>query len=152
MPSLAHVPVPDGTDPVPVSAQSIGVAAFTGYELIMPVVPLPPGEVVQWVYAGTRMVLERGHEFRDSNTMGIEGDDLKIRIRHVPEGKHGAQTDMWALLHPKSKVDEIKMFGPRTGMPPPPGFNNEFRGDEDSLRKRLYALVAGGRRRRASPG
>jgi hypothetical protein len=142
--TLAVVPVPDGTDmPTPISVQSIGMAAFNGYEILMPLARMPAGEVAQWVHATVKMIMERGHIFTDSDTLGIEGDTKKIRIRHAPEGKMGAQTDMWVLLHPTSTINETEMFGERSRPPAPPGIKNEIMGDENALKNSLYGYIAG---------
>lgn len=139
-------PMPDGKDPMPVSVQTVGVAAFTGYEIFMPLARTHPGEAAKWVVGMAILALERGHVYRDSDTIGIEGESRKIRIRHMPEGMEGAQTDMFVLLHPDSKIDEMKAFGPRSREPAPPGFDNSIRGDENALKNKLYSFFAGGRR------
>lgn len=137
-------PVPDGKEPVPISVQTIGMAAFNGHEVLMPLVRAEPPEVVKWVFGATILLLEYGHEFKDSNTLGLEGEtDPKIRIRHMSEGMMDVQTDVWALIHPNSTVDEIAVFGERTGTPPPPGYDNSVRGDPNSLKNKLYSFVAG---------
>jgi hypothetical protein len=138
-------PMPDGQTPVPVSAGSIGLAAFTGHEVIVPLARVEPKDAAMWVFALAKMLVEHAHVYRDSDTVGVEGDDLKLRIRHCPEGRQGMQTDTWVLLHPTSTVDEITMFGARSNQPAPPGVDNTRRSDADGLRKRLYALVTGGR-------
>lgn len=144
--AFAITPVPDGTSPPPVTVQTIGMAAFNGHEIVLPLVRENAAELVKWAYGAATMLLEYGHAFSDGHTMGIDGDDsLKLRIRHLPEGKLGAQTDMWALFHPKSTLDDEAMLGPRAGRPPPPGLDTSFRGDPDTLKKRLYRFFAGGR-------
>ncbi len=145
--TLVPTPLPDAANPLEWSVQSVGLAAFTGYEVFMPKVRMLPGEAAKWVYAAITMIMDRGHVFTDSDTMGMEGGDLRIRIRWMAEGKLGAQTDMWALFHPThSSVDDVAIFGPHSRAPAPPGIDASNRGNPNSLRQKLYSLVAGGRR------
>jgi hypothetical protein len=144
--TLVPTPLPDAANPLEWSVQSIGLAAFTGCEVFMPKVRMLPGEAAKWVYAAITMIMDRGHVFTDSDTMGVDGDDLRIRLRWMPEGKLGAQTDMWALFHPRhSAMDDVVVFGPHSRPPAPAGVDASLRGNPQSLRDKLYALVAGGR-------
>lgn len=147
-------PVPDGQAPVPVTAHTIGVAAFTGHELMVPQARIEPGEALRWTYAATILHLQYGNEYIDGDTLGLEGDDsVKLRIRHAPEGT-GGETDTWVFLHPTSPLAprEEELFGKRPGIPPPPDMDVTNYGNPDSLRDKLYALVAGPRRKRTRPG
>jgi hypothetical protein len=140
--------VPDGRQPVPVTVGTIGMAAFLGHEVVLPLARTEPAEAAKWVYGAVRLLIERGHIFRDSNTLGVDGEgEVKLRIRHATEGMMELQTDHWVLLHSATTIDEMAVFGERTGMPPPEGFDNTVRGDEDALKKRLYAFAAGERGR-----
>lgn len=120
---------------------TIGCAAFNGHEIVLPSVKMDRTEALGSVLNAVIMLLEYGHDFRDGNTMGDEKQDLRIRIRHCLESKHGSQTDQWYLFHPSSSIDDIKLFGEREGRPPPAGHDNTIRGDEGWLRKglRLFA-------------
>jgi hypothetical protein len=144
--ALSVNPVPDGTAPTPITVQTMGAAAFIGHEVIMPLCRVPAPDAAFLVCAATEMLIQRGHVFRDSDTMGDDANRRMIRIRHWPEGKMGAQTDMWALLHPTFARSEDDLFGERALKPPPPGIDNSIRGDADSLKRKLYAFVAGLRR------
>ncbi len=137
----------DGPEPRPVTAGTIGLAAFNGHELVMPQACIPGPEAAQWIYGAVRMMLEAGHEFGDGNTMGVEGEGKPIRIRHVKEGALNgeAQTDQWVFFHESSLLDDEKLLGPRALQPPPPGYDNEVRGNWDSLKNQLYSFVAGGK-------
>jgi hypothetical protein len=137
---------PDGKAPVPVTVNTIGLAAFTGHEICMPMTRIAPGEAAKWVHTASVMLTEYGFTFVDSDTLGPEGSTEKVRLRHVAEGKHGMQTDTWMLIHPACALDEIALFGPHSRPPPPKGVENNFRGDAGWLGKKLYAFVAGGRR------
>ncbi len=134
--------VPDGRDPVPVTAHSCGLAAFLGCEVAVILARMPPVEAVKHVFAACEMLLERGHRFRDSDTIGREGSPEKFRIRFLGEGVQGMQTDVWALLHPTFPLDEEKLFGPRLLRPAPAGVDNSLRGDAGWLKKRLYGFFA----------
>jgi hypothetical protein len=125
-----------------ITAHTIGCAAFNGFEVSMPAVRLNPTEALKYVFSAVTMMLEYGHEFQDSHTLGEEGSDEKLRIRFWPEGLHDAQTDTWALIHPAYCRDEIADFGPRKGTPPPPGYDNTFKGDESWLRKKIRLLTS----------
>lgn len=135
----------DAETPLPVTVSTIGLAAFNGHELVLPQARLAGPEAVKWIWCTVKMLLEAGHEFVDSNTLGVEGEGKPIRIRHLAEGDHGAQTDQWILIHETSLVDEMKLFGPRTGTPPPPGYDNSIMRSYDDLKNKLYSYVAGGR-------
>ncbi len=137
----------DGPEPKPVTAGTIGLAAFNGHELLMPQARVTGPEAGKWMYGAVRMMLEAGHEFGDGNTMGVEGEGKPIRIRHVKEGglDGQAQTDTWVFFHETSLLDDEKLLGERELAPPPPGFNNEVRGNWDTLKNQLYSFVAGGK-------
>ncbi|PIE08778.1 MAG: hypothetical protein CSA74_00600 [Rhodobacterales bacterium] len=148
--NLGVEPVPDGQAPVPVTVQTIGVAAFTGHEMLLPLARIPPAEAAELVIGAAVLHLQYGNDFTDGDTLGPEDNpELKLRIRHAKEGLLGLQTDNWVFLHPKSVLAprEEELFGKRPGMPPPPGMDLRNFGDPDSLRNKLYALVAGPRRK-----
>jgi len=141
--------VPDGTEPVPVTAQTVGVAAFTGHEMLLPLARIPPAEAAELVFGAAVLHLQYGNAFNDGDTLGPEGNEtLKLRIRHAPEGALGLQTDNWVFLHPKSTLApcEEELFGKRPGFAPPPGMDVRNFANPESLRDKLYALVAGPRR------
>lgn len=157
----AETPVPAWVAPYvnPVSSRgvrtwtvgTIGLAAFLGREVVMPLVPGAPGDTARWVVGAARLLMERGHEFRDGDTLGLDTGGPPIRIRDAAEGSHGFQTDHWVLIPVDSHMDEMAVFGPRPRPPAPEGVDNIIRGDPNSLRNRLYAFVAGATgRRRAS--
>lgn len=151
--NLGVQPVPDGGDPVPVTVHTVGVAAFTGHEILLPLARIEPAQAAELVCGATVLYLQYGNAFNDGDTLGPEGDAaLKLRIRHAPEGALGLQTDNWVLLHPRSTLAprEEELFGKRPGVPPPPGMDVRNFGDPDSLRDKLYALVAGPRRGRGA--
>ena len=75
------------------------------------------------------LLLECGNEFHDSDTLGMEHSDMRLRIRFMPEGQH-AQVDTWVLIHPKSSLDETEHFGDRTRPPAPKGIDNRIYADE----------------------
>lgn len=115
--SLGVTAVPDGQDPPPVTVQSIGFAAFAGREVCMPMVRMPPGDAAKWVHLVIRLIMEYGHKLHDSDTVGPDDGAEKVRVRHWPEGYQGAQTDMWALVHAKTTLNEQDAFGPRSRPP-----------------------------------
>jgi hypothetical protein len=128
-----------------VTVNTIGLAAFTGTEIVMPKVRMQPADAAKWVHAAAVMLAQHGHKFVDSHTIGPEGQPDRVRLRFAVEGQHGAQTDMWFLFHPKSELDEMAMFGGRSRPPAPAGVNNEVRGESGWLGKKLYAFVADAR-------
>ncbi|MFZ5961515.1 DUF4261 domain-containing protein [Thalassococcus sp. BH17M4-6] len=143
--------MPNPETPQGVTASSVGLAAFTGQEIAMLWAPVEPAEAVRRVFEAVSMVLEHGHVFEDSDTLGAEGDKMKMRLRLLKEGQLDAQTDTICILHPSSHFheQELELFGPRAKAPPPKGVDNTSRGDPNSLKNRLYALFAGPRRSRA---
>ncbi|MEL6169878.1 MAG: hypothetical protein AAFR35_14410 [Pseudomonadota bacterium] len=132
-------------EPLPVTVSTVGVAAFTGHEIVLPKARLEPVEAVKYVYGAGYLLLQAGHEFVDSDTLGVEGGAEKLRIRHVQEGRFEAQTDQWVLIHPSSGIDDVEMFGERSRKPPPPGTANEIMNSPDTLKNRLYSFVSGAR-------
>ena len=135
---IAHLP--DGQKPVPVTASTIGLAALLGYEVALYLARIPADEAIRIVWAACTMLGQYGHKFRDSDTFGEDEAAERYRIRFQSEGLHGAQTDIWALLHPTFPIDDVELFGPRLLRPPPPGVQNRFRGDEGWL-ARLVSRV-----------
>lgn len=129
-----------------VTVNTIGLAAFTGTEIIMPKTRLLPGDAAKWVHSAAVMLVELGHQFVDGDTMGPEGQPDRVRLRFAKEGQHGMQTDMWVLFHPNCALDEFAMFGDRSRPPAPKGVDNSIRSEDGWLGKKLYAFVAGGRR------
>jgi len=103
--------------------QSIGMAAFNGFESHFAMAPVEPAEAASYAYSVCHMLLDGGSAFMDSDTMGVENSDEQIRIRLLQEGAK-VQTDTWVLLHPQSPIDEKSVFGERSGQPPPPGTDN----------------------------
>lgn len=131
-------PAPDGQEPEPLTAQTIGFAAFTGREIIMPQVRIEPLEAIQSLSQALIMIAQYGHQLEDGNTMGVEGEPgPHIRVRHWKQGHRGGFADMWALIHPLSSIDHEEFFGPPANKPPPWGQENLIKGDESSLRKKL---------------
>ncbi|MBN2629696.1 MAG: DUF4261 domain-containing protein, partial [Rhodobacteraceae bacterium] len=119
-----------------------GLAAFLGCEVALFLARIPPRDAVQYVYSACVMMLERGHKFRDGDTMGLEGSSEKLRIRFLGEGVCGVQTDVWALLHPTFPLDEEDMFGPRLMRPAPQDTDNNRRGEDGWLKKKLTGFFA----------
>ena len=118
------------------SCGSVGVAAFNGHEIAFPAAPVQPLYAIKNVYCAAKIMLERGNEFRDSDTIGVENGDERLRIRFLPEGDN-AQTDTWVILHPKCVVDEIEMFGERSRPPAPAGVDNRNFGEDNFMQKLL---------------
>jgi hypothetical protein len=128
-----------------VTVNTIGLAAFTGTEIVMPKTRLPAGDAAKWVHAAAVMLVELGHKFVDGDTLGPEGSPDRVRLRFSKEGQHGMQTDTWVLFHPNCALDEFEMFGERSRPPAPKGVDNSIRSDNGWLGKKLYAFMAGGR-------
>lgn len=119
------------------SCGSIGVAAFMGCELAFSAAAVDMQTAVRYVMGACYLLLERGNEFVDSDTLASEGGGESIRIRFAPEGMLGAQTDTYVLIHPKSSVNEMDVFGERSRPPAPPGIDNTQRGYEDYMEQIL---------------
>jgi hypothetical protein len=122
---------------------TIGMAAFTGHEIVAPKAPVNPGELAEMVLETARSHLERGHQFKDGDTSQLEGRDTIYRIRECAEGVNEMQTDAWVLLHPQAFIDETKSFGARSSRPPPEGMKLRVHGYDQSLAERLEAFVKG---------
>jgi len=106
-----------------IGCRSWGMAAFNGHELHFAPAPVDLSTAHSLCRAPAFMLLEAGSQFHDSDTMGLEGTDQKIRIRLQPEGPE-VRTDTWVLIHPQSSMDERAVFGERTREPAPPGVDN----------------------------
>ena len=138
-------------EPLPITVSTIGLAAFNGHEIIMPRMRMLWPKAMEFAHVTTRMLIEGDHTFADSNTLGHEAGKPEFRIRHAAEGRqlrfpdgiHRPQTDQWWLFHETCDLDDIDIFGPRTGKPPPPGYDNSIHGDMDRLKKSLYRFHAG---------
>jgi hypothetical protein len=128
-----------------ITMNTIGLAAFTGTEIVMPKTRLPAGDAAKWVHAAAVMLVELGHTFVDGDTLGPEGQPDRVRLRFAREGRHGMQTDCWFLFHPNCTLNELELFGARSRPPAPAGVDNSIRSDSGWLGKKLYAFVAGGR-------
>lgn len=133
---------PDETGIHPVTVGTIGMAAFNGHEIVMPMVRIPAKEAAIFTSCAVSMLLDADHEFGDGNTMGFDAGDKACRIRHVKEGTLDLQTDAWMLFHTSSGLDDEEILGERALRPPPPGVDNSFEGDFDTLKNRLYEFVA----------
>lgn len=125
-----------------VSCASIGMAAFNGYEIGFAQAPIEPAEAYGWVQRAVWLQLAGGNVFHDGDTTGVEGDDLKVRIRHCAEGREIApgergQTDRWILIHPESPHDDRKIFGERPRQALPPGMTNEIKPQKGFLSRLL---------------
>lgn len=125
-----------------VACGGVGMAAFNGHEVCFPSAPVEPLYAAKFVYCAMAIILERGHVFRDSDTIGVENGDERLRIRLLKEGEK-AQTDTWVILHPKSSINELATFGDRSLPPPPPGLDNRDFGDDQFMQKLLWKKRAG---------
>ena len=103
------------------------MAAFNGHEVQFVWAPLEPADVVKWCWSSLWQQLEAGHEYQDSDTLGMEDDDVQVRLRHVKEGSLSEgtpQTDAWFLIHPENSINDTEVFGEWSRQPPPPGVDN----------------------------
>lgn len=122
---------------------SIGCAAFDGHAVLMPTARVAPMTGARYVASAVKTMPERGHQCRDGDTLGFGPDPAPRRVRRAVEGRFGNQTDARALVPPQFIRDEIAVFGPRAMQPAPDGSVRKERGDPASLKRRLYAVVAG---------
>ena len=125
------------------SLGTIGMAAFNGRELVAPKAPRPAAELAGMVLEMLNATLQRGHQFQDSDTCSLEGDETIYRIRHCAEGRLEMQTDAWVLLHPDAFVNEIEALGPRTRNPPPAGMKLQIWGYDTWLAEQVDAFRRG---------
>lgn len=106
---LHLVPFRDPAAPDHTCAVSIGLAPFFGVEVEARQSPEPQAQTLAAVYTAASRMLEQGRHFADGATM--QGDETDYRIRHVPEGKLGNDTDRWTILHPDSPFRDRKLLG-----------------------------------------
>lgn len=125
-----------------VACGAVGMAAFNGHEVCFPSAPVEPLYAAKYVFCAMAIILERGHVFRDSDTIGVENGDERLRIRLLKEGEQ-AQTDTWVIIHPNSSLNELAMFGDRPLPPAPPGHDNRIFGDDQFMQKLLWKKRAG---------
>ena len=129
--------------PILTSATTVGMAAFNGHEIYLDYAPMEPQQAATQVTGAAWLLLAGGNRFKDGDTIGLEDETLKIRMRHCKEGEHGAQTDRWILFHPKGYRTDTQMFGETDSQPPPPGTTNEIRPENGFLSR-----ILGSKRRR----
>lgn len=130
----------DDDGPPPVTCNTIGMAAFNGREILVPQARVPANEVIMLALGAVWLQLVSGNTFADSNTFGVEDEPARARMRFLPEGSR-AQTDTWVLLDKSCRLDEMALFGERTGQPPPEGHDNRIQPRPDHLKQ----LLRGGR-------
>ena len=102
---------------------SWGMSAFNAHEIYLAPAPVDLPSTQRLAVGTAFMLLEGGSQFHDSDTIGLEGTDEKIRIRLQAEGPE-SRTDTWVLIHPQSSMDEMAVFGKRSRQPAPPGVDN----------------------------
>lgn len=112
---------------------SVGVAAFNGHEVSFAAAPVVPGYAAEKVIGAVTLLLACGNTFVDSDTIGDENGDERIRIRFMEEGPDW-QTDSWVLIHPDSSIDEFAVFGERSRPPAPTGVDNRIHAREDHMK------------------
>ncbi|MEM9044381.1 MAG: hypothetical protein AAGC81_06780 [Pseudomonadota bacterium] len=129
--------------PAQVSVESYGMAPFNGHEVCFTYAPQSLRTVGGHTASMVWMLLQAGHQFGDGDTVGLEGSDVKHRIRLAPEGPLAA-VNTWVVLHPASPVDEMEIFGERQGRPPPPEDVDKYthRGDARYLGHLVRAAMA----------
>lgn len=106
--NILHETLPDGRDPAPVTASSLGLAPFFGCELAVVMARLAPEAAVRLAYDACLSLAEDGVLPKEGASM----ESVKLRLRLLRAGQHGVQTDVWALLHPTCALDEAEVFGP----------------------------------------
>jgi hypothetical protein len=141
--NIYALPFPDEKNIAGWNVGTIGLAAFTGRELLFPQTPVSPAELASFAATCITMMIEYGSQYKDGDTAGVEDSDLIYRIRVVEEGKHGYQTDTCVFLHPDSYVDEMATYGPRAGIAPPKGMQPIIRGQQGFLGRALGRLRGG---------
>ncbi|MEO1292280.1 MAG: hypothetical protein AAFV62_05530 [Pseudomonadota bacterium] len=114
----------------------VGMAAFNGHEVALASAPVGPDVATQYVMGAAYLLLAGGSVFKDSDTIGLDGSGLQLRIRLLPEGVQ-AQTDTWILVHPESPLDEAALFGAQTHPPAPPGVDARKRPEKGFMTRLL---------------
>ena len=138
-------------EPLPITLSTIGMAAFNGHEIVMPRMRIGWQDAIKFAHCFIKMQLEGDHVFRDSDTVGFEPGDKLFRIRRAYEGtplsakgeRIDPQTDQIWMFHKACDLDDVEIFGARSNRPPPPGYDNSFEGNLNTLRNSLYEFHAG---------
>ncbi|MGL4237032.1 hypothetical protein [Tabrizicola sp.] len=149
----------DRKEPTPVTLRTIGLAQLAGREIVFPQVRAEPKELMLFTVAVATAVLKMGTVLQDGETFDIPGaPDRNIPIRHWPAAKGGAASDMWALVHSKSTLNESGPEAPQatgTTASAGPGSRQQVRsaetqpqgGKSSFLQRTLGSLLRGSTRK-----
>ncbi len=108
-------------------AYTIGLTQFLDFEFHLEPAPILPSDAIKMLFGACWLPLEGGSAYRDGDTMGVEGSDLRYTMRRR-KTDDGAEAAIMSLLHPESPVDEESIFGPNPLMKAPKDFDNERMG------------------------
>lgn len=112
---LNLVPFRDPAEPNLKSGVSVGLAPFFGVEVEIRQSPETQAEALRAIYAAASHLFDGkacfvdGAEFIGPASKGAA--PVTYRLRHLPEGKLGNDTDRWLLLHPESPFRDRKLLG-----------------------------------------
>ncbi|MEL6587124.1 MAG: hypothetical protein AAFY65_00885 [Pseudomonadota bacterium] len=122
---------------------SIGAAAFLGCEVETRMSPETLPDAATSVMAALSMMIDRGHAFRDGETVGDDAPDAtRYRVRLVPEGLLDNDCDRWLVLHPDSPFKDRKVLGrPKSRLLSTPLAEPGPQAPESWFRKGLAALA-----------
>ncbi|WP_371154337.1 hypothetical protein [Jannaschia sp. 2305UL9-9] len=121
---LHLVPFRDPAAPKLRSGVSVGLASFVGVEVEIRQSPQPQAEVLRAIYAAAAQLLDGNDMFADGAEMTGPASHgaapVTYRLRHLPEGRLGNDTDRWLLIHPESPFPDRKLLGrAKAGRPRP---------------------------------
>lgn len=119
-----------------------GLQAFRGFEISHPEAPIPLSETAASLFGTATMCLEYAREYKDGDTIGVEGQSREdsYRIRFAPKGTQGSVCDTYLIVHPHSPFDHVDMCGPITSQPPPPGTTNDYPAEEGLFRRMMRGM------------
>jgi hypothetical protein len=92
---------------------TVGLSALLGYELETRRSPEPAGLAIAALLAVAQEMVCAGLAPRDGAVVHpFDPDALPHRLRRVPQGVLGNDTDRWCLVHPESPFDDLRLLGP----------------------------------------
>ncbi len=98
-----------------------GLVPFKGHEISLVPAPMTIEQAFAMVATAVNMVTDRGHVFRDGETLGHDGQSpaQSLRIRRVPgDTGDGVTWDTVLLMHPDGPLTYQAYAGPMTERAP----------------------------------
>ncbi|GIT92467.1 hypothetical protein JANAI62_29250 [Jannaschia pagri] len=94
------------------TAVTVGLSAFTGFEIETRQTPLRAAEAMALLMHTADAALRGEELFSDGDVLdGVPSGSERHRVRLVPRGRLGNAETRWTLLHPDSPFNAVKALG-----------------------------------------